>query len=1507
MFSSGTSEKQTNDHVLRFSLTFILHRRFPAEDVLQQIDIQGSSLTDASEKSAFTALTSPLRETVVPYTKSKATGVPGAEKTLGYFIDILRRWISIERWFYEGPSYADSVTNVRKVHKEDSTVVLQICRAHEQLDATSYIIKRLMSVIDDGSRVDMTTTNTAPIAKRVSIVAGAASLPDALPAISEVGMMGQNKDYSEVALRARKILMQESMPNLEQRKQKVLEAAKTLTESDATKAEELLADQTPMLDVFFPLLNKVLSSREEVGLLELFARRLYRTYTLKHTEKNFEQRIVKFSFINKAPERVLHKMTSVNSMTELSSMVSSSSLSKLSDSGDSDSDKKVLTAENLEKIPSGVLRTGICQILDTLEDLSDVAKLESALKSFPVDGSSGAGPVNVLYLILPKMAAGRDEDSSNALAQRCQALLAPHKSLFENAQLRRVTVLFDRKTEDGAEDASPGAMTYRYPEFKEETIIRDINPSHAMNLEMARVAANFRVRTLGARHTSTSHIHLYDGTPKESALARDKQANKASRKFVRALSFNLDFSSSSFERILVDALNALDLTSKSHKADNHLFVNLVSDFEKVVLDPVVVEQVVVEILKRHGERVSALGIVEVETKILCSLTQDAPPISLRLVASNPTGYVHVMNTYVEAADESGSDRVFKLIGGTKASLACAGDSSWEGLNVNTPYPLTRPFENQRKAALRSSDTLYCYDLPALFEAAIEQEWVNASTKGGVDGSIRAASRPLMVMYTTELVVKKTSSMEQDSWTMEDYINGDLELVEVNRRAGANNVGMVAWLMVLKTVEYPNVSIPGWSFVEVTFLRILANHFLCLQGRQVVLIANDITHKAGSFGTREDVVFKLASEYAREKRIPRLYVAANSGARIGVADSVRKVFKVAFKDKAKPENGFDFLYVTKDDYASLTSEKQNILVEPTTLDGQDIYRITDIIGSEPDLGVENLKGSGLIAGETSTAYNDIFTLTIVLGRTVGIGAYLVRLGQRTIQKTSASPIILTGYQALNKLMGVDVYSTNDQLGGPGIMYSNGVSHLAAPDHLSAVKSAIDWLSYVPSHRGGLLPVTDISGVDQIERPIDFTPKPGTPYDPRMLLAGGEDDNGVWNSGFFDRGSFTEALAGWAKTVVVGRARLGGIPMGVVITENRTAENIKPADPADVKASEAVIQEAGCVWFPNSAYKTAQAINDFHTEDLPLIVFANWRGFSGGQRDMFDEVLKYGSLIVDAFVAYEQPVFVFIPPFGEIRGGAWVVLDASINASVMEMYASKGSARGGVLEANGAASVKYRTKELIKTMHRLDGKLVELDTQLAGASSDAELQDLQSSISSRERALLPVYEQISVQFCELHDTPGRMQAVGVIRAQVEWPTSRSYFYWRLRRKLAEFDLRKKIIEAAEVGRGVKTPTPLEASALIKQWFLATPGMTAAKWEDDKAMLRWMGENYKLLEHKVINYTKECVVQEVFQVMTQGGDTAKIGTMGIVEGIERAMSTMTEDEKASLKAMMQKTLQL
>jgi acetyl-CoA carboxylase/biotin carboxylase 1 len=302
---------------------------------------------------------------------------------------------------------------------------------------------------------------------------------------------------------------------------------------------------------------------------------------------------------------------------------------------------------------------------------------------------------------------------------------------------------------------------------------------------------------------------------------------------------------------------------------------------------------------------------------------------------------------------------------------------------------------------------------------------------------------------------------------------------------------------------------------------------------------------------------------------------------------------------------------------------------------------------------------------------------------------------------------------------------------------------------------------------------------------------------------------------------------------------------------------------------------------------------------LIVFANWRGFSGGQRDMFDEVLKYGSLIVDAFCSYEQPVFVFIPPFAEIRGGAWVVLDSSINPSVMEMYAASGSARGGVLEANGAASVKYRTKDMISTMHRLDDKLRSLDESFASAGK-TDKEALLNEITARENALLPVYEQIAVQFCELHDTPGRMKSVGVIRAEVDWMQARSFFYWRLRRQLAYFDLRRQLIDAASVGRGVRALTPQAAGDLIESWFLAS--RTREQWEDDKLVLEWMAKEYTSLERNIQNYAAGVVAQEVLHVMTAGGQTANVGMTGILQGLSLALDRLSVGDRERVKSQLE-----
>jgi len=423
-----------------------------------------------------------------------------------------------------------------------------------------------------------------------------------------------------------------------------------------------------------------------------------------------------------------------------------------------------------------------------------------------------------------------------------------------------------------------------------------------------------------------------------------------------------------------------------------------------------------------------------------------------------------------------------------------------------------------------------------------------------------------------------------------------------------------------------------------------------------------------------------------------------------------------------------------------------------------------------------------------------------------------------------PMILTGYGALNKLLGKEVYTSQDQLGGPQIMVPNGVSHQVVSNDQEGVHAMLDWLSFVPENTKMQPPVLPVS--DPVERDVEFMPTKSA-YDPRHMLAGVEGADGKWVSGFFDQGTFKEYLAGWGKSVVVGRARLGGQPMGVIAVETRLMDRRIPADPANAESREVIEAQAGQVWFPDSSFKTAQAIEDFNRgENLPLIIFANWRGFSGGTRDMYQEVLKFGAKIVDALRIYKHPVYVYIPPCGELRGGSWVVVDPTINEEMMEMYADQES-RGGILEPPGICEVKFRKPDQLKTMHRLDEELMALDGKLAKACGE-ESAAIKSQIVKREETLLPLYTQIAHEFADLHDRAGRMKAKGVVRDVLSWKRSREYFFWRVQRRQAEMRLRKAIVDA----------DPNLSFSEVSDKMVAMAG--TVDWENDKAVSAWLKDD-------------------------------------------------------------------
>ncbi|CAG9577083.1 unnamed protein product [Danaus chrysippus] len=1032
-------------------------------------------------------------------------------------------------------------------------------------------------------------------------------------------------------------------------------------------------------------------------------------------------------------------------------------------------------------------------------------------------------PIHILMIGVRDNGESDDVTVSRRFGHFCRV----HMRELHHKRIRRITFMLLIKRQ------FPKFFTYRARnDFSEDTIYRHLEPASAFQLELYRM----RSYELEALPTSNQKMHLYLG----KAKVKKGQEVTDYRFFIRSIIRHQDLitKEASFEylqnegeRSLLEAMDELEVAFSHQLAKrtdcNHIFLNF---GPTVIMDIAKIEESVLGMVMRYGPRLWKLRVLQAEIRFTLRTGPGVPTKNVRLCLSNGSGYSLDVYTYEEVVDPRTGVIIFQSFGPKQGPM--------HGLPISTPY-VTKDYLQQKRFLATSQGTTYVYDIPDMFRQVVEGHWRDSIDEGIVDGPM-----PDTVMVSRELVVET---------------DGERRIMEVTRLPGQNTVGMVAWRLTLYTPEVPS-------------------------GRDVVLIANDLTHYMGSFGPQEDWVYYRASEYARELKIPRLYVSVNSGARIGVAEEVKSEFKVAWLDSERPERGFKYLYLSPEAYSRLGA-LNSVKTELIDDEGESRYKITDIIGKEDGLGVECLRDAGLIAGETAQAYEDIVTISIVTCRAIGIGSYVVRLGHRVIQVDS-SYIILTGYMALNKVLGRSVYASNNQLGGIQIMHNNGVTHAVAPSDLEAVRTALKWLAYVPKDKLSMVPI--LRSADPIDRPVEWVP-PRAAHDPRLMLTG----DGV-RAGFLDMGSFDEIMRPWAQTVVTGRGRLGGIPVGIIAVETRTVELTLPADPANYDSEAKTVQQAGQVWFPDSAYKTSQAINDFSRENLPIIIFANWRGFSGGQKDMYEQILKFGAEIVRALRGASAPVLVYIPPGAELRGGAWAVVDPSVNNLRMEMYADN-EARGGVLEAEGIVEVKFKQRDILKTMNRLDPNLLRLNSRVSeikeqikdisknldrrgsiddvliktesGKQAEAKIHELETelstaekSIKAREKELSPIYHEIAVQFAELHDTAERMLEKGCIFDIIPWRESRNLLHWRLKRLLLQNEQERRVQTATRPAKMDQRA----AAATLRRWFTEDRGETQShQWEhDNKAVCGWLEsqvmDNESVLERNLRAIAEDAALQ-------------------------------------------------
>lgn len=1402
---------------------------FPSKALIK---IYESFLKDSispKEAELLRASLQPLMDVMISY----QNGLRAHEYNV--FANLLEQYWEVEHLFAGHNRQDDIVLKLRDENKDDVRKVVQISLSHSRIGAKNNLVLALLEVVR-ASKCDI-TKQYGSILKRLAEL--------------------ESRSTAKVALKAREILIQSSLPSVEERagqmkhilKSSVIESRYGEQDwSHRAPNEEVLRELIDSRFTVFDVLPIFFAADDpwvSLAALEVYIRRAYRAYSLQglsyitDTEAPY---ILTWEFQLRG-----------NSQSGALTGTQTPGTPNASQSRDDFSSRvnRVMSISDLSffKSEGEPIRIGAivpCASVDEIEDqlprAIDALGQPTSTHSLESDDEDDFMPV-----VSPKAAQDGDSNfkSSNKEKELTNVLnIAIRDRKMEDEEfvnfvrpiiddlqtellshgVRRLTFLVGREG-----NSYPSYFTFRHPgyfkdannqNYIEDQSIRHIEPALAFQLELGRLS-NFNITPV---FTGNHNVHVYKAVGKKAPTDQRFFTRAIVRPGrVRADIPPAEYLISETDRLVNDILDALEIIGTENTDLNHIHIFFTQTF--VDLAPDEVEAALGGFLDRFGRRLWRLRVTGCEVRIMCTDSASGVAFPLRVIISNVSGFVVKIELYSEVKESNGR-WIFRSIGPS---------GSMHLRSITTPYP-TKEWLQPKRYKAHLMGTTYLYDFPELFRQVIRNEWTQAIAQGS------SAKIPEELFTAKELVLD-----DQDV------------LQEVVREPGTNSCGMVAWLCHAKTPEYP-------------------------KGRRLILIANDITYKIGSFGPTEDKYFHRATELARKLGIPRIYLSANSGARIGMAEELIPLFSVAWNDASNPEKGFKYLYLTPDVHRQIEAAgRKEVLTEMITEDGETRHKITTVIGKEDGLGVECLRGSGLIAGETSRAYKDIFTVTLVTCRSVGIGAYLVRLGQRAIQ-IEGQPIILTGAPAINKLLGREVYSSNLQLGGTQIMYKNGVSHLTAQDDLEGISSIMKWISYVPDKRNSPVPISNLHQ-DSWDRDIEYMPPKGS-YDVRWLIAGKDDEEGHLG-GLFDKGSFQETLSGWAKTVVVGRARLGGIPVGVIGVETRVIENIVPADPANPDSTEQVLMEAGQVWYPNSAFKTSQAINDFNNgEQLPLMILANWRGFSGGQKDMYNEVLKYGSYIVDALVGYKQPIFVYIPPHSELRGGSWVVVDPTINADMMEMYADEES-RAGVLEPEGLVGIKYRRDKLLDTMARMDDTYKSLKAQLESSAASEDSAAIKAKMTEREQLLMPVYQQVSIQFADLHDRAGRMKAKGTIREALQWRNARRFFYWRLRRRLNEHYMINKMD-----GSSYK-----EKSSKLFKWFLESGGQ--ADWEhDDREVAQWLERDASSLRSKMEAENQIVAVDDLFEKVSKG---MKYNKTAVLDNMQKALQGLSaEDRQAFIEKL-------
>jgi propionyl-CoA carboxylase beta chain len=325
-------------------------------------------------------------------------------------------------------------------------------------------------------------------------------------------------------------------------------------------------------------------------------------------------------------------------------------------------------------------------------------------------------------------------------------------------------------------------------------------------------------------------------------------------------------------------------------------------------------------------------------------------------------------------------------------------------------------------------------------------------------------------------------------------------------------------------------------------------------------------------------------------------------------------------------------------------------------GAPVIGLNDSGGARIQEGVESLGGYADIFYRNVMASGVVPQISAILGPCAGGAVYSPAMTDFIMMVKESSYMFVTGPDVIKTVTHEEV--SKEELGGAVTHNSkSGVAHLIADDDEQAMMMIREMMSYLPLNNMEDPPIRPCT--DDIHREDEhlneIVPEdPSQPYDMKEII-----ETVVDNKNFF------EIQCQYAQNIIIGFARMGGRPVGIVANQ-----------PAHLAGALDI----------NSSTKAARFVRFCDAFNIPLITFEDVPGFLPGTAQEFGGIIKHGAKLLYAFAEATVPKITIITR--KAYGGAYDVMSSKhIGADVNFAYPG---AEIAVMGADGAVNIIFRDK-------------------------------------------------------------------------------------------------------------------------------------------------------------------------------------------------------------------------